>query len=63
MSPKEKESKSTEKASDLKVIKYDKEAGEFVVKDRQSGNIVRIEDTFAEMFPIVVTSPAKFPLF
>jgi len=52
MSPKETESKSTEKESEIEVISYDKEAGEFVVKDRQSGNILRIVDTFAEMFPM-----------
>jgi len=54
MSPKETKSKSTEKENELEVIKFDKEAGEFVVKDRQSGNILRIVDTFAEMFPMWV---------
>jgi formylmethanofuran--tetrahydromethanopterin N-formyltransferase len=52
MSPKEKESKSTEKENELEVIEYDKENKEFVVKHRQTGNITRIVDTFAEMFPM-----------
>jgi len=57
MSPKEMESKSTEKESRLEVIKKD-DNGNFIVKDRESGNICTIEDTFAEMFPFVATSPA-----
>jgi formylmethanofuran--tetrahydromethanopterin N-formyltransferase len=52
MSPKETESKSTEKESELEVLEYDNVAKEFVVKDRQSGNILRIVDTYAEMFPM-----------
>ncbi len=52
MCPKETESKSLEKESELEVIKYDKEIGEFVVAHRRTGNIVRIVDTFAEMFPM-----------
>jgi formylmethanofuran--tetrahydromethanopterin N-formyltransferase len=52
MSPKGKESKSTGKESELEVLEYDDKAKEFVVKDCQSGNILRIEDTFAEMFPM-----------
>ena len=48
MSPKETASKSTVSESELELIKHDKEAGEFVVKHRQTGNISRIVDTFAE---------------
>ena len=51
MSPKKMESKSTEKESSLEVIKKD-DNGDFIVKDRESGNILTIEDTFAEMFPM-----------
>jgi formylmethanofuran--tetrahydromethanopterin N-formyltransferase len=52
MSPKETKSKSTEKENEIEVLDYDKEACEFVVKDKQSGNILRIDDTYAEMFPM-----------
>jgi formylmethanofuran--tetrahydromethanopterin N-formyltransferase len=52
MSRKEKTSKSSESANELEVIKYDKKAEEFVVKHRQTGNISRVVDTFAEMFPM-----------
>ena len=62
MSPTETKSKSTEKESSLEVIKKD-DNGDFIVKDLESGNICTIEDTYAEMFPLLVTSPAKFPLF
>jgi formylmethanofuran--tetrahydromethanopterin N-formyltransferase len=51
MSQKGMKSKSSEKESDLKVIKKD-ENGDFVVKDKETGNICTIEDTFAEMFPM-----------
>jgi len=51
MSPKETESKSTEKESNLKVIKKD-DNGNFIVKDLENGNICTIVDTFAEMFPM-----------
>ena len=44
----------------LEVVK--KEENDFVVKVPERQELVRIEDTFAEMFPSVVTSPA-FPLF
>jgi len=63
MSPKEKASKSSASESELEVIKHDKEAGEFVVKHRQTGNISRIVDTFAEMFPTLATSPTVQPSF
>jgi formylmethanofuran--tetrahydromethanopterin N-formyltransferase len=52
MSPKENESNSTKKENELEVLEYDKENKEFVVKHRQTGNISRIVDTFAEMFPM-----------
>ena len=52
MSRKEKTSKSSESANELKVVRHDKKAGEFVVKHRQTGNISRVVDTFAEMFPM-----------
>ena len=51
MSPKETESKSSEKESSLEVIKKD-DNGNFIVKDKETGNIVTIEDTYAEMFPM-----------
>ncbi len=51
MSAKEMESKSTGKQSNLEVFKKD-DNGDFIVKDRESGNICTIEDTFAEMFPM-----------
>jgi len=54
MSPKEMESKSTEKESSLEVIKKD-DNGDFIVKDKQSGNIVTIEDTYAETYAHMVT--------
>jgi len=55
MSPKEKASKSTVSENErLEVIKHDKEAGEFVVKHHPTGNISRVVDTFAEMFPMWV---------
>ena len=57
MSPIETKSKSTEKESSLEVVKKD-ENGDFIVKDRETGNICTIVNTFAEMFPIVETSPA-----
>ncbi len=45
----------------LEVIK--KEDNDFIVKVPGKQDPVRIEDTFAEMFPIVETSPAKIPFF
>jgi formylmethanofuran--tetrahydromethanopterin N-formyltransferase len=50
MSPKEMESKSSEKENSLEVIKKD-DNGDFIVKAK-TGNICTIEDTFAEMFPM-----------
>lgn len=52
MSTNETESKTTEKGS-LEVIKKD-ENGDFIVKDKETGNICTIVDTFAEMFPMWV---------
>ena len=52
MSQKETESKSTEKESSLEVIKKD-DNGDFIVKDRDSGNICTIEDTFAETLALI----------
>jgi formylmethanofuran--tetrahydromethanopterin N-formyltransferase len=51
MSPTETKSKSTEKESSLEVVKKD-ENGDFIVKDRETGNICTIVNTFAEMFPM-----------
>jgi formylmethanofuran--tetrahydromethanopterin N-formyltransferase len=51
MSQKETKSKSTQKLGNLEVIKKD-DNGNFIVKDKESGNVVTIEDTFAEMFPM-----------
>ena len=45
----------------LEVIK--KEDNDFIVKVPGKQDPVRIEDTFAEMFPYVETSPAKIPFF
>ena len=61
MSQNETESKTTEKESKLEVIKKE-DNGDFIVKT-ENGNICTIEDTFAEMYPYVVTSPAKSPFF
>lgn len=52
MSQKEKESKSAESENKLEVIR--KEGNDFIVKHQTNGNICRIEDTFAEMFPMWV---------
>ena len=49
MSPKETVSKSSEKESNLEVIKKD-ENGDFIVKDKETGNICTIEDTYADMY-------------
>ena len=62
MSPSEMELKSIEKESSLEALRKD-ENGDFIVKDRESGNICTIEDTFAEMFPMLATSPTAQPLF
>jgi len=59
MSPKETESKSTEKESNLKVIKKD-DNGNFIVKDLENGNICTIVDTFAEMFYHMVIIHSRF---
>jgi formylmethanofuran--tetrahydromethanopterin N-formyltransferase len=52
MSQSETKSKSTESESELEVIGKENgpEGEEFIVKHRQSGNISRIVNTFAEMF-------------
>ena len=63
MSPKETKSKSSASESELEVIKHDKEAGEFVVRHRQSRNISRIVDTFAEMLPTLEISPENSHFF
>jgi hypothetical protein len=59
MSPKEMESKSTGKVSNLEVIKKD-DNGDFIVKDQESGNICTIEDTFAETCSHMVTIHSDF---
>jgi len=51
MSPKEMETKSTGKENSL-IVTGKTESGDFIVKDRESGNICTIVDTFAEMFPM-----------
>ena len=51
MSPKETETKSREKENSL-IVTGKTESGDFIVKDRESGNICTIVDTFAEMFPM-----------
>ena len=45
--------------ANLEVVK--KEENDFVVKVLGRQELVRIEDTFAEMFHSVVTSPANSP--
>ena len=63
MSRKETASKSTASENErLEVVKKDK-AGDFVVKHHPTGNILTIVDTFAEMFPTLVTSPTVQPSF
>jgi len=57
MSPNKTKSKSSESENELELVKKDKETGDLVVKHRQRGNICAIEDTFAEMFPMLETSP------
>jgi formylmethanofuran--tetrahydromethanopterin N-formyltransferase len=52
MSPKEMKLKSTGSENKLEVI--GKEGDDFIVKHHPSGNICRIEDTYAEMFPMWV---------
>jgi len=51
MSPKEMETKSTGKENSF-IVTGKTESGDFIVKDRESGNICTIVDTFAEMFPM-----------
>jgi len=51
MSLSEKESKSTANENELELVRKDKE-GNLIVKDRQTGNISAIVDTYAEMFPM-----------
>lgn len=53
MSRKEMESRSTESESRLEVLGRE-DNGDFIVKHHPSGNITRIVDTFAEMFPMWV---------
>jgi len=48
MSPKEMETKSTGKENSL-IVTGKTESGDFIVKDRESGNICTIVDTFAEI--------------
>ena len=57
MSPKETKSKSTENESRLEVV--GKEGNDLIVKVPNRETFVKIEDTFAEMFPIVEISPAN----
>lgn len=47
MSPKEMETKSTGKENSL-IVTGKTESGDFIVKDRESGNICTIQDTYAE---------------
>ena len=53
MSPNEKGSKSTESESKLKVVGYDDKDQSFIVESPM-GHILKISDTFAEMFPMWV---------
>jgi len=47
MSPSETELKSSGNANSLEVVGKD-DNGDFIVKDRESGNICTIQDTYAE---------------
>jgi len=58
----ENEPRSSESANDLEVISRNKE-GDFLVKHHQTGSICAIVDTFAEMFPMLETSPTAQSLF
>jgi len=60
MSRSETESRSTESASELKVV--ERGDGWFKVQHRHGGNICTIMDTFAEIFSVMEISPAQ-PLF
>jgi len=61
MSPKEKESKSTESVNELKVV--ERGEGWFKIEHHPTGNICTIMDTFAEMYDIVETSPVTFAFY
>lgn len=52
MSLTETESKSTVSESKLEVIEYDERDKSFTVKSSPMGHILKISDTFAEMFPM-----------
>ena len=57
MSPSETELNSTVTTSKLEVLR--KEGRDFVVKVQGMKTSLKIEDTFAEMCPLVETSPAN----
>jgi hypothetical protein len=57
MSQKEMKSKSTENEKRLEVVR--KEGNDFIVKVPGRETYVKIEDIYAEMFPIVETSPVN----
>ena len=61
MSQKETEPKSIGSENKLEVIR--KEGEDFVVRHLQTGNILKISDTFAEVLPVVEISPANSFLF
>ena len=57
MSQTEKASKSTASESSLEILDYNKKEKLFNVRDKETGNICAIVDTFAEMFGMWVARP------
>jgi len=57
MSQTEKTSKSTANESSLEILDYNEKEKLFTVRDRETGNICTILDTFAEMFSMWVARP------
>ncbi len=51
MSESEKKARSSASESELELVRKDKE-GNLIIKDRQTGNISTVIDTYAEMFPM-----------
>jgi len=62
MSPSEMESKSTASENELKVTGYDDKDQSFIVTSPM-GHILKISDTFAEKYTLMVMSPANSSFF
>jgi hypothetical protein len=56
------EPRSTASKSNLEVTGYNDKEKTFIVKS-QNANTLKISDTYAEMFPLMETSPAQSPFF